>query len=197
MTPSLVIAKFLPLVLVVIAGGITIEAFSLDVHAGTPQGLPRAPAVRPMPSKLKDDWAQTLPMKSGETQATIEAVSVGRGAERTVLGADRTVLLSAGDPSPLSVKGWAIDAPANAPAGGVLVRVDDGRPIVARYGLSRPDVAAALGNPALEATGYKALLETAHLAKGAHRLRFYVLDAHRTGVYLIPDHPTRVRLVRQ
>ncbi len=53
----------------------------------------------------------------------------------------------------ITLRGWAVDAPNGAAAGGVVVSVDT-QNYPAMYGADRPDVATTLGNPAYTKSGF-------------------------------------------
>jgi hypothetical protein len=67
--------------------------------------------------------------------------------------------------------GWLVDAGRCRAAAGMRVTVDEYPVATARYGLSRPDVAAAYGVPAYAASGFLAVWNDAGLARGQHTLR--------------------------
>jgi hypothetical protein len=85
--------------------------------------------------------------------------------------------------SPLVVGGWVVDKTAQGWAGidGVQVvngQLDNGGTVLASSGIvgqNRPDVGAALGNPAYAASGFSATVPAGALSPGQHTL--YV-DAH-------------------
>jgi hypothetical protein len=65
------------------------------------------------------------------------------------------------------VRGWAVD-PAYRPGTHVFVGIDDGDPVDATTGLSRPDVAQALGTPQALTAGFVAALAVGSVAPGKH-----------------------------
>jgi hypothetical protein len=75
------------------------------------------------------------------------------------------------DPGGHRMTGWLVDAGRCRAARAVGVAVD-GQPVAtARYGLSRPDVAAAYGVAAYAPSGFSAVWNDAGLARGQHTLR--------------------------
>jgi hypothetical protein len=86
---------------------------------------------------------------------------------------------------PLQIAGWAVDAPNRVLAGAVYVEIG-GRVFKAVYGGSRPDVAAALHNPAYEKSGYTAEVPLDGISQGEQRLIIRVLNGQSTGYYLGP-----------
>jgi len=83
---------------------------------------------------------------------------------------------------PLNIAGWAIDAPSGSPAGAVYIEIDR-KIFPTRYGLTRPDVAAALHNQQYTKVGFDAELPIGNLAAGRHSLAVRVLNARKTGYY--------------
>ncbi len=84
------------------------------------------------------------------------------------------------------ITGWAADRAAGAPADGVFLAVGAARPVALDYGSSRPDVAAALGNPTLERTGFSGRIPLKLLHSGIAPLRFLVVDSAGTGYFAVP-----------
>ncbi len=122
-------------------------------------------------------------LRPGNTADSIDEIS-DDGVETPVNSMTEPLTVKRG--SALSIRGWAVDAPAESTAGGVLVLIRGSRPIRANYGESRPDVATALGNPSYVNSGFVAKVDTKSLAPGLYSVRFEVLTADRTGYYLIP-----------
>jgi hypothetical protein len=79
--------------------------------------------------------------------------------------------------------GWAIDAPANKPAGGVVLILDGKTELPAKYGVERQDIAVALGNPEYAHSGYQAHLKSGDLSKGHHTAAVVIITADRRGYY--------------
>jgi hypothetical protein len=83
--------------------------------------------------------------------------------------------------SPLVVGGWVVDKTAEGWAGisGIQVvngKIDGGGTVLASSGIvgqNRPDVAAALGNPAYAASGFSATVPAGALSPGQHTLYVY------------------------
>lgn len=75
--------------------------------------------------------------------------------------------------------GWAYDPRSGAPANGVLV-LDNGRPAAPPVHVfrERPDVAAALKNRRLAASGWLLWLPLPRVAPGKHRFEAYALFAN-------------------
>lgn len=121
---------------------------------------------------------------SAKTRFSIDAVTIGK---RTLIvtGVQPKIVIAAG--TPVSVRGWAVDDGAGAPAKGVNLYVDGTQRIVAEYGIKRDDVAKALHDPNLEASGFNAIVDTSDLGSGSHELTFEILRANGSGVYHIPE----------
>lgn len=78
---------------------------------------------------------------------------------------------------PLTVRGWAADRAAAAPAGRVYLVVDGRWHYRADSGIARPDVAAATGTPAYARAGFVATVPQALLPRGPHTLALLILSA--------------------
>jgi hypothetical protein len=116
-----------------------------------------------------------LPALEVPTSATVEGRAVFDGV--TARGDDTEGRVFPRS-SEIRVHGWAYDPQVNAPAGGVFVVVDGARKIQAIYGLPRPDVARAMGVGG-DDTGYEAIVPTANLRPGPHRLAIVILAANK------------------
>jgi hypothetical protein len=124
-----------------------------------------------------------LPAANAQTRFSIDTVLVGTKTY-TVAGLQPRIDVQAGEP--LRVAGWAVDDKADAPGSGVRIYVDNGSPINAQYGISRPDVAGVLKDNRLLFSGFEALVPTTELSDGAHELTFQVVNAAGTSVYPLP-----------
>jgi hypothetical protein len=93
----------------------------------------------------------------------------------------------------LWVRGWAIDDVQGAPPAAVTLCVDERLEYFAQAGLERPDVAAALANPALSPCGFVACVPLAGLQLGDHHVAVRVIAADRSG-YFENDRPVRLRI---
>ncbi len=109
------------------------------------------------------------------TSATLEGTAALDGVTARVDNIDRREFPRS---SEIKVHGWAYDPQANAPAAGVFVVVDGTKRIPALYGLPRADVALAMGVHG-EDTGYVAIVRTANLTPGPHRLAIVILAANK------------------
>ena len=90
---------------------------------------------------------------------------------------------------PLTVAGWAVDAPAHRPAKEVYIDVD-GRLFPVSYGVSRPDVAAALKEPAYERSGFRGQITA---GPGNHKVFLRVVNAAGTGYYTGPSFSLNIK----
>ncbi len=75
--------------------------------------------------------------------------------------------------------GWVSDADGKAPDRAYLVLVGGASSFQfrIRVGDSRPDVAAAFGNPALGLSGYNALINLVNVPPGSYRISILMTDA--------------------
>lgn len=78
-----------------------------------------------------------------------------------------------------AIRGWAIDDAHQALAGDVDLVVD-GQPEGMFYGVNRPDIAARAGQPGYRYSGVLAVVPTARLRTGPHRLDLRVVAADRS-----------------
>jgi hypothetical protein len=124
-----------------------------------------------------------LPTLNARTRFSIDAVAAG-SQSYTVTGVQPKIEVSEG--TALVVSGWAIDEAARLPGKAVLLRLDGGPRIVARYGMARDDVAKAFASPALAPSGFEATVPTAGLRPGQHELTLEIANAAGTGVYRVP-----------
>jgi hypothetical protein len=76
----------------------------------------------------------------------------------------------------LRVAGWSVDPARHTPVRAVYLCVDDGLDIPATYGLSRPDVAGALGNDDAANSGFSGAIPLGKLADGPHTLTIKALS---------------------
>ncbi len=127
-------------------------------------GLP--PAVGPAaPTGPAAPSAPAAPVVPETARLSLDSVPAGSEVSGAVL-----------------VQGWAVDPGATGGTGIAAVQVYLDAPMgegaalgPVQYGLPRPDVAAALGNPAFAASGWQFTWDTRALAPGGHRLYVYAL----------------------
>jgi hypothetical protein len=86
--------------------------------------------------------------------------------------------------SPLAVSGWAAD-PTGGLASGIEIAIDQ-KPYPATYGLERPDVAAALKNPACERSGFKFTIPASQFSIGVHTVAVRIINKDRRGYFETP-----------
>jgi hypothetical protein len=82
----------------------------------------------------------------------------------------------------LSVAGWAVTPEEHTP-GSDLELALDGVAFAAAYGFDRPDVAAYLKAPESQPSGFRALIPSASLTPGSHRLSLRVQSRTRACFY--------------
>lgn len=92
----------------------------------------------------------------------------------------------------VTVRGWAIDAPADALAGGVEIVVD-GHAYKLPYFLSRADVAAAKRKEAYTDCGFLGIVSAELLPKGSHTVSLRIVSADRKTYYQSPEFHVLVR----
>lgn len=80
----------------------------------------------------------------------------------------------------ITVSGWAADARAHKPASAVWIDVE-GTLFSTSYGLSRPDVADFLKEPAYQKSGFTSRI---YMGPGTHRASLRIVNAARTGYYV-------------
>jgi hypothetical protein len=124
-----------------------------------------------------------LPASNAQTRFSIDTVLVG---EKTYTVAALQPRIEVPSGVPLRVGGWAVDDKADAPGSGVRIYLDNGTPINAQYGISRPDVAKVLRDARLTLSGFEALVPTTGLTQGQHELSFQIVNAAGTGTYALP-----------
>jgi hypothetical protein len=95
-----------------------------------------------------------------------------------ILGPGRTVEPVVPATAPLRISGWAFDPKHDGPAGAVAVVIDQ-TIYPATYGEERQDVAAALRNPSLAASGYTVEVPREAMGKGVHEVSVRVIGRNR------------------
>jgi hypothetical protein len=83
----------------------------------------------------------------------------------------------------MTVSGWAVDSPNVQLAAAVWIDID-GKLYQARYGISRPDVAAALKVPAYAPSGFEAMIPASDISSGLHRLTLKIVNHDGSGYYV-------------
>jgi peptidoglycan/LPS O-acetylase OafA/YrhL len=96
----------------------------------------------------------------------------------------------------LAIAGWAIDQPAGTSAQAVLLSIDDRVDIPMTYPVLRPDVAATLGKPIYQLSGFSATVSdgfASHgILPGRHTLSLKVIAADGVSYYVPPWTKTLV-----
>lgn len=114
---------------------------------------------------------------AGETAIYIDTVN------KQVPSAKGPVVVNVEQTPQIMVNGWAVDKPAQSPAGGVVLVIDGNVEVPTTYGADRPDVAKFLNNPNYTKSGYVGWINVAPITKGQHILSFKVLTADKRGYY--------------
>jgi hypothetical protein len=94
---------------------------------------------------------------------------------------------------PIVVRGWALDRATTGPPRAVYLVIDGRYTYRARSGESRPDVAAALGNPAAAGAGFTATLPPGMLTPGPHTLAVRVVATDGSYADSAPETAIAVR----
>jgi hypothetical protein len=121
-----------------------------------------------------------LPRLDEPARVTVDEVS-GDGAPRRVSTGEGCLAFRREEL--LDVRGWAIDDVSHALPAAVTVRVGDRHEFTAQTRLERPDVAAALCDPALAASGFFARIPLAGIPPGEYRIAVRVVAADRSGFF--------------
>jgi hypothetical protein len=92
----------------------------------------------------------------------------------------------------IGMRGWMSYSGRLQPAAGICLVVDGSPTGAAKtyYGMSRPDVAAALGAPQLDASGFDVSFALSSLTPGRHRLQLGTFDAARKSIAVLGDSYT-------
>jgi hypothetical protein len=114
----------------------------------------------------------------GPARVTVDDV-VGNGPPRRAALGDEFLIFRREEL--LDVRGWAIDDVRHALPSAVTVLVGDRFEFTAQTRLERPDVAFALRDPALAASGFLARIPLAGIPPGDHRIAVRVVAADRSG----------------
>ena len=130
----------------------------------------------------------------GEAPGSLDTIQIGTEPEQTVAGHEATIVLPRA--ATISIRGWAVSSPKTL-AAGVFVELGDGIPTVAHYGYPRPDVAQALGDPALIGSGYVATAEAKSLRPQTYDVRVFVVEPHGRRYLPLAQGATRVHVIVQ
>ena len=123
----------------------------------------------------------------------IAGITAGcKGESRTEFDPGKVVQIDAGhvdifvpvkatQSTTIDTQGWAADRKAGSPLTELIV-VSDGKQtsLAPKMSISRPDVAKALSNPALEKVGWSLPIPAASLGSGKHKLEFYAVLSDKT-----------------
>jgi hypothetical protein len=91
-------------------------------------------------------------------------------------------------PASIRICGWALDSRIGGPARGLLVSIDDNKPVRARYGIGRSDAVVTLFDEGFYRSGFEISIPTANLELGLHQVNFFVLEHDRPEPYPSPQH---------
>jgi hypothetical protein len=118
-----------------------------------------------------------LPAVTGETAIYIDSVN------KQVPSAKGPVVVNIEQTPQIMVNGWAVDKPAQSPAGGVVMVIDGKTEVPTTYGAERADVAKFLNNPNYAKSSFVGWINVSIITKGQHILSFRVLTADKRGYY--------------
>ena len=128
--------------------------------------------------------AQKEPI-AAETAYSLDVITVGNKSSTVNQDENPVVVMPMGQG--LRLVGWAIDRASNEVAGGVSAEIDRGPDIAAVYGQDRPDVAIALKNLALKASGFTIDVPPKGLPRGKHFISLKILKSDKSGYYLVKN----------
>ncbi len=130
--------------------------------------------LQPQCSQPADPTADAIPLRFSID--TVDGVDV-------VHGQSQPVVISAHNA--FEVRGWAMDAGANAPVARASLVIDGAMEVEAVYGIGRPDLAAAFG-PTYANGGFRAAVAAHSLASGRHRIATKCVASDGKTAYLLP-----------
>ena len=114
---------------------------------------------------------------AGETSYSVDSIN-NQGLPKS-----GPVMINGASTPNVIVAGWAVDGQAKAPAGGVIVTIDDKSELTATYGAERPDVATVLKEPNFKLSGFGVAIPTSSLDKGKHKIGLKILTNDKKGYY--------------
>lgn len=139
-----------------LGGRVTFAFQAYPVHgAGPPPAGARPPAVLPRYRLVERAGGDVIVTPAGRSLAVAQG---GGFVDYGYVRGDSLVL-----------QGWAADAAAGVPANRILVFADGRLLFAGAPNLRRPDVAAALGRPALRRSGYRVLVPVSAVRDGTAR----------------------------
>lgn len=156
--------------------------------ATVPSQLPTTPAAATVSSQPPPTPAvaiATLTKATGPTQYSFDALN------DVLLVPPPPMPIRITPDKPIILSGWAVDAPNNAVAGGVIITVDNTQSYQATYGSDRDDVATVLGISAFKKSGFTIAFPPKMLAVGTHTLTMQIL-ASGGKTYYQPDQTVTI-----
>lgn len=115
-----------------------------------------------------------------EAVATLATAGLGAidAVARTDTAAPISDLTTLAARTPLTFIGWAAPGPPPRTGAAVCLAVDGSIATSAKilYGVTRPDVAAAYGNAALQNSGFSIQVPSGTLGRGKHAFKIVVID---------------------
>jgi hypothetical protein len=193
-----------PVALLAIAASIFVASYQLNARGeaanaksiaiSSPAAVDTNAAVVKLPATLDAHWRTTYKAGIGEAQGSLDTIKIGEKPEQIVAGHEASIVLPRAET--ISIRGWAVGSPKKL-AAGVFVELGDGVPIVAHYGYPRADVAQALGDSSLIASGYVATTSAQSLQPRTYDVRVFVVEPQGRRYLPLAQGATRVHVIVQ
>ena len=169
------VVRYLSLAIVAVAIAMMVTAILVSPRPSLAPAQATIFVRRSLPASMKE-LAKLNPSSNAPDYA-LDTVSVAPD-DRNVAppGSVSPIVVRVRAGQRVSVAGWAFDPISRRPSEGVLLEVDGTSLVAADYGIRRADVAAAFGNPALEATGFAATIPPNVLRAGRNQIDLVVLS---------------------
>lgn len=135
---------------------------------------------------LKVEIGSTSMLQSLGSNNTQASYNIDVVREVTVASLPRSVRVSGGQS--FEFGGWAVDHLGGRPAGGVIARIDQGREILAAYGIKRPDVAGYFRTQDYLYSGFSVVIPAADLTQGRHTITLFILAEDQKSYYIPTDY---------
>ncbi|MEA2666961.1 MAG: hypothetical protein QOI11_3905 [Candidatus Eremiobacteraeota bacterium] len=149
-----------------------------------PAPVPAAPAGAPAASAAEMAAVRTF-LPSGETAYHVDVATFG--GRQLVFGGTKQPVLAVPPGSAVTFRGWAVDLKHKALGRGIELLLDGKTRVAGSTGGSRPDVASALGAPALTNAGFAVTVPPTLLRPGRHTASLLILDSAGTAFYQAKD----------
>ncbi len=160
---------------------------ALPTAPPTAVAQPTAPPTIALPTSPSNIPFDTLTRLAGTTTYSIDSLN------DTPFAQAQTAPIPVPRTGSVILRGWAVDVPAGTVAGGVIVSVDETMNFQAVYGVARPDVAAALGNPVYQKSGFNVTFPASKLSPGRHTITIKILTSDGMSYYQ-PDQVVEIEI---